>query len=231
MKDLLEKLLGLIPAYFDDLLPLISGPKRFIAGRLSSDQPAMQKALIFLAVSFLISWVLKIPLSRGDPLLELGAGGAFVLIYVLAYGCALYLAWRTAGGRAEIQKFLPIYFYYAGVLKLLMTITYLGTMGTMRAADPALYKEIYDAAYGGNIVAFLMRNSGRLLASPGYRLSLWVQCMGYGAMLIWFVVGWGAYRELNQLSKIRSITAGLLFFVYCFPVAALTFLIANALVK
>ncbi len=136
MKDLLEKLIGLIPAYFDDLLPLVSGPKRFIAKRLSSDELAMQKALIFLAVSFLIGWVLKIPLLRGDPFLELGTDSAFVLIQVMAYGGALYLAWRIAGGSAAMQKFLTIHFYYSGILKLIETSLHLGIMGTIRAADP-----------------------------------------------------------------------------------------------
>jgi hypothetical protein len=231
MKELLEKLIGLIPAYFDALFPLVTGPKHFIAERLSSDESAMQKALIFLAVSFLIGWVLKIPLRREDPLFELGSDGVFVLIYVMTYGGALYLAWCIAGGRAEIQKFLTIHFYYSGVLSLLGTSTYLGTMGTIRAADPGLYKEIYDAAYGGNIAAFFIKNSERLLASSGYRLSLWVQFVGYGVMLTWIFIGWGAYRALNRLSKVRSIMAGLLFLVFCFPVAVLTFVIANALVK
>jgi hypothetical protein len=231
MKDLLEKLIGLIPAYFDDLLPLVTGPKHFIAGRLSSDESPMHKALVFLAVSFLISGVLTIPLSRGDPLLELGVDGVFVLICVMSYGGILYLAWRIAGGRAEIQIFLTIHFYYAGILKLLEASLYLCTMGTIRATDPALYKEIYDAAYGGNAAAFFINNSERLLANPGYQLSLWVQAVGYGAILIWIFVGWGAYREINRLSRVRSTMAGLLFFVFCFPVAAFVFLIANALVK
>jgi hypothetical protein len=199
MKDLFEKLIGLVPAYFDALLPLVTGPKHFIAKRLSRDKSAMQKALVFLAVSFLIGWILKIPLSRKDnPLLELGPDGVFVLIYIMTYGAALCLAWRIAGGRAEIQKFLIIHFYYSGVLTLLVTSLYLGVMGTIRAADPTLYKEIYDAVYGGNFAAFLIQNSERLLAAPGYQLSLWVQVVGYGAMLIWIFVGWGAYRELNK---------------------------------
>jgi hypothetical protein len=231
MKELLEKLIGLIPAYFGDLLPLISGPKSFIAKRISGDEPAMQKALIFLAVSFLIGWALKTPWLRGDPFLELATDGAFVLIYVLAYGGALYLAWRIAGGRAEIQKFLTIHFYYSGILGFIQTILALGMMGTIRAADPVLYKEIYDVAYSGNMVLFAINNSERLIASPGYRFSLLVQFVGFGAMLTWIFVGWGAYRELNQLSKVRSFMAGLLFFVFCIPVEALTFLIANALIK
>src|SRR4030095_6762655 len=122
MKDLFEKLIGLVPAYFDALLPLVTGPKHFIAKRVSRDKSAMQKALVFLAVSFLIGWILKIPLSRKDnPLLELGPDGVFVLIYIMTYGAALCLAWRIAGGRAEIQRFLIIHFYYSGVLTLLVT--------------------------------------------------------------------------------------------------------------
>src|SRR5438034_1682242 len=231
MKELLEKLIGLIPAYFDALLPLLTGPKHFIAERLSSNESAMQKALIFLAVSFLIGWLLKIPLSHGDPLLELGPDGVFVLICVMMYGGVLYLAWRIAGGRVEIQKFLAIHFYYSGVLKLLETGTYVGTMGTIRLVDPALYKKIYDAAYGGNIVPFLSKSSEQLLVSCGYRLSLCALFVGYGVMLIWIFIGWGAYRALTRLSKVLSFMAGLLFLVFCFPVAALTLVIANALVK
>ena len=64
----LEKLLGFIPAYFDDLLSLVSGPKRFIAERLSRDELAMQKALVFLVVSIFISWGLQTPWIQSNPL-------------------------------------------------------------------------------------------------------------------------------------------------------------------
>jgi hypothetical protein len=158
MKDLLEKLIGLIPAYFDDLLALVSGPKRFFAERLLG-QPAMEKALLFLAVSFSITWLLTAPFNRGDPFLELGTDAAFALAYIVAYGVALYLAWWLAGGRAEIRKFLPIHFYYAGVLKLIFALVFLGTMGALRAADPASYKAMLEAIYAGNAASFFLRNS------------------------------------------------------------------------
>ena len=231
MKEIFERLVGLIPTYFEALFPLLTGPKRFIAERLSSDESATQKALIFLAISFAIGWILKIPLSRGDPLLELGTDSVFALMNVLAYGTALYLAWRIAGGRAGLQKFLTIHFYYAGVLLLLATGLYLGFAGTVRAFDPALFKELHDAAYAGNLAAFLIENKERLLASSAYRASLLVQFAGFGAMLAWIFAGWGAYRELNRLSRLRSMGAGLLFFVFCFPVTAFIFVVGNALVK
>ena len=231
MKEIFEKLVGLIPAYFEALFPLLTGPKRFIAARLSSDEPAMSKALVFLAISFAIGWILKIPLSRGDPLLELGTGGAFELVNVLAYGTALYLAWRIAGGKAGLQKFLTIHFYYAGILLLLATGLYLGFAGTIRAIDPALYKDLHDAAYAGNLAAFLVDNQARLLASSAYRASLPVQFAVFGALLAWIFAGWGAYRALNRLSRLRSTMAGLLFVVFCFPVTAFVFVVGNALIK
>ncbi len=162
MKEIFEKLVGLIPAYFEALFPLLTGPKRFIAARLSSDEPAMSKALLFLAISFAIGWILKIPLSRGDPLLELGTGGAFELVNVLD-AMELRSTWRGASPEARpgLQKFLTIHFYYAGVLLLLATGLYLGFAGTIRAIDPALYKDLHDAAYAGNLAAFLVDNQAR----------------------------------------------------------------------
>jgi len=231
MKEILERLVGLVPAYFEALLPLLTGPKRFIAARLCGDASAMQKALVFLAVSFAIGWVLKMPLSRGDPLLELGADAVFAFVYVVAYGVALYLAWRIAGARSGLQQFLTIHFYYAGILLLLVTGLYLGTMGTLRAGDPALFKEIHDATYAGKLATFLHENLQRLIASAAYRLSLPVQIAGFGAMLAWIFAGWGAYRQLNGLSRLRSFGAGLLFLVFCLPVTAFVFVLGNALVK
>lgn len=231
MKDLFEKLIGLIPTYLDDLFSLLSGPKSFIAERIADNEPVMEKALVFLAVSFFISWILKISLIRGDPFLELGSDAIFVLIYVSAYGGALYSAWRIIGGRSEFKKVLTINFYYSGILKLMMSFVFLGMMGAIRISDPALYKDIFDSAYSGGIATFLINNKQQLLQNTGYRLSIMVQFVGFSAMLAWIFIGWGAYRELNQLSRLQSFAAGLLFILFCLPVTALMFLIANSLVK
>jgi hypothetical protein len=50
LEQLLEKLLGFFPTYFDDLLRLIAGPKRFIAERLSTNRLELRDALVFLGV-------------------------------------------------------------------------------------------------------------------------------------------------------------------------------------
>ncbi len=231
MKDLYEKLIGLIPTYLDNFFGLISGPKHFVAESAFAKEPAMEKALVFFAVSFVMSWILSIPLNRNDPFLELGSDAIFALIYVLAYGVALYAAWSIVGGRSGFRKLMTIYFYYTAILKLIFSLVFLSMMGAMRMVDPTLYRDIFDAVYSGNLAKFLLNNEELLLKNTGYQLSVIVLFIGFSVMLAWIFIGWGAYRELNQLSRLRSTLAGLLFILFCFPIAALTFLIANSLVK
>ena len=71
MKELLERLITLVPAYFGDLIQFTAGPKRFLATRTRT----WTKGLTFLAISFLLTFVIQLPLSRTDPLLDAGAAG------------------------------------------------------------------------------------------------------------------------------------------------------------
>ncbi len=231
MKELIVKLLKQIPAFFEDLFPLVRMPKRFVAKRLSKRKSdTLQKALMFLLVSFLIGWLIELPFTKGDIWQNLGSEGAFVLSYIVLYGGALYLAWRTVGGKGEMQKFFIIFFYYAGIIKLLMSLTFLGIMGTMRALDPILYKDFYSATTSGRLLKYTFENYDKILNSLGFRLSILATLLGIGGMTVWIIAGWGAFRELHRVSKLQSMAAGFLFCVYSIPVMVLTFFIANALV-
>ena len=232
MKDLLLKFLKLIPAFFEDFFPLVTGPKRFVAKRLSKrNSDALQRALTFLLVSFLISWLIEFPFNEGDIWQNIGPEGAFVLSYIVLYGGALYLAWRTVGGKGKMRNFFIIFFYYAGIIKLLMSLTFLGIMGSMRAFDPELYDVFYSTAKSGNLPAYAFENYRKILNSPGFRLSCLATMLGFGAMIVWIIAGWGAFRKLHQVSKLQSMAAGFLFCTYSIPVVVLTFFIANGLVK
>jgi hypothetical protein len=103
-------------------------------------------------------------------------------------------------------------------------------MGTIRAGDANLYEEIYDAVESGKYFLFLWENIDRLLSSSIYQLSISIGLIGFGCGLLWILAGWGAYRELNHLSRLRSIVAGVLFALFSVPVLAITGLMANALV-
>ena len=71
----------------------------------------------------------------------------------------------------------------------------------------------------------------RVFGSRAIQLSTVILLGGLGAMLVWVVVTWGAYRELTGMGRFRSLLAFLLFCVICVPVYILTTLIAAALIS
>jgi hypothetical protein len=232
MKEVLERLVGLFPAYFEALLSLLSGPKRFVAGRLKDDgSAALKNALLFLGITYLLQWALKIPLEPGDPFLALSTDTVFVLMLILSYGAALLVSWRLVGAKIELRSFFTVHFYFSAIFLVLMAILFLGMTGTIRMFDPALYGQMFDAARNGSSLKFMTQNRTELFANPAYRASMVMQLVGMTAILIWMFVGWGAYRLLSGVSRLRSFFAAVVFAVLCLPVLAITDVIANALVK
>jgi hypothetical protein len=162
---------------------MISGPKRFLAARLGAQELTLERGLVFVAVSFMIGWTLKIPLVQGDPLLELATDAVFVFFYVLAYGLVLFLAWRGVGSIRDVRTSLAVYLYQAGVLQFAFSVVVLAMMGTLRAADAALADEVYRAVRSGSMLSFFVGGQDRLLASGAFRTALAVAPAGFAAMV------------------------------------------------
>lgn len=226
MKELLERLVILVPAYFADVVHFTASPKRFLAKRTST----WNGGLTFLAISFLLTFVIQLPLSRTDPLLDVAAAAAFVLGYVVLYGYAVLLSWRAVGGKGSIERFFAIHFYVAGVLKLILSATFMIVIGVLRMGDPSSYEEMNKAVYAGNALWFVT-NADRLTHQPAWQLAMVLTLIGLSAMLAWIVAIWGAYRELNRLSRSRSRIAFVIFCVACLPIWIVTSIMANALMS
>lgn len=232
VKELLERVVGVFPVYFDGLLSLLSGPKTYVAERLKVDGPsALKNALLFLGITHLLQWTLKIPLERGDPLLGLSSDTVFVLILILSYGAALLMAWRLVGARIELRTFFTVHFYFSAIFLVLMAILFLCMTGVLRMLDPALYARILEATHNGSALTFMTQNIEQLIGNRAYRASMVAQFLGMSGILLWMFAGWGAYRELGGVSRTRSFLAAILFAVFCVPVLVVTNAIATALVK
>jgi len=226
-RDLLSWLLRLVPAYLTDLLNLMSGPKQFLADRARQGS-GWQAGVPFFVISALVSFALDLPFVR-NPLVELLSGLVFAGVYVLLYGYATYFAWRVVGATATVHQFFAIHFYLAGVLKLIQTVTVVVCLGVLRGGDPALYDELMKAVSSGNALGWTLQEVGT--PRPIWRFAGLVVYGGFGTMFAWVVIGWGAYRRLTGLRKLRSILAFLLFCALCLPVYVVTTVIATALVR
>jgi len=225
----LDGLIAAIRDYAADLLDLASGPKRFLARRLATPRSTLEDALRFLALSFLVTSAMELPLARGNPVFEFLGDAAFVASYVMLYGCAVYVAWRLVGAAAPMLRFLTIHFYLSGVVKIIQTVFYVTARGLLRS-DRVLYDEVMSSAYRGDLLWF-QTNLARLSEHRAMRLFLAALLGGWLATLVWLLIGWGAYREVTGLTRGRSLLAFLIFLIVCIPVYILTTLISTALVS
>ena len=159
----LDRWISFTRDYFVDLFDMVSGPKRFLAGRLARHEATSNEALRFLAISFALMFVMQLPLARSNPLAELVEDITFFLGYVLLYGCAVFLAWRLVGAAAPVYRYFMIHFYVSGVLKLILSVSYVVARGILRS-DPAAYEEVMSSVVSGDILWATRHSTGYLEA-------------------------------------------------------------------
>lgn len=220
MKDLIEKILAYLPQYLGDFWSLCSGPKRFMAQKNTVAEDSLDESLIFLGVSLVLIVVLTS--ARRPPNTELwsyvGQTGAVVLASVGLGAIGLRLAWRLVGGKTTVRSFFITYAYFYSVTIVGLTFFQAFAVGVYKAFAGPLYDQVIDAQQhdlpipeSDSIVPFVADS---------------LFYAGYIFLSLWGFVAWGAYRELNGLSKSRSFFAfmimGVLSLVITFVVAMLS---------
>jgi hypothetical protein len=226
VKDLIIRLIAALPNYIVDLTSIISSPKRFVLQRASNKGSPLIDALIFLAISSAIALGLQLRFMQHN-LLELSTQLSFSALTIVVFGGAICLAWRCVKGAGSIIDHFVIHFYYYGVLDLIATCYFMSFIGIFRFTDHQLCGEFMMALCRGE-VDWMLRNYERLMASNAGIPLQFTSLFFFSVMLLWIVAGWGAYRELNHLSRLRSALAFILFPAFSIPVMAVVSSIANA---
>jgi len=214
MKDLFEQILKYLPHYLTEFGAVFSGPKSFIATKLSTDAgDAFGEALLFLGIS------LTLVLLMYTPLLPAGKDfWSFAIPYYVSYiieiplgAMVIRTAWWIVGGRAPARPFFIAYAYYVGVASVLIGAIDLVASGSLKTLDPQLYREYSDALQKPQSMEDWVQSHTDLLHryAQSYVTLTAAVIEGLGTLIItiWGLVGWGAYRQLNGLSKLRSLVA------------------------
>jgi uncharacterized membrane protein len=142
---------------------------------------------------------------------------SFVGIVVFSF--VLCGAWWIVCGRAPYERFFATYTYLTGPLILLTTMVVLISYGLLRLLDPTSFYALYEAGTGQAREQILSASS----ALAPFSISL---VIGYLCVLLWGFVGWGAFRKINQVSKLRSFLAMILTGIFSLPVMALYYVFA-----
>jgi hypothetical protein len=226
MKDLFEQILKYLPHYLTEFGAVFSGPKSFIATKLGNDAgDAFGEALLFLGISLTLVLLMYVPL--------LPAGKdfwSFAIPYYVSYvieiplaAMAIRAAWWIVGGRAPARPFFITYAYYVGVASVLIGAFDLVASGSFKTLDPKLYQEYSNASQSSQ--DWLQSNTDlvhRYAESYVTLTAALIEVLGTLFIVIWGLIGWGAYRQLNGLSKLRSLAALIISWFLFLPVVLIS---------
>jgi hypothetical protein len=215
-------------AYPADFLHLIAGPKSFLAGERERGPRALSRSLYFLLFTFVVGFLLTLPLPTRSLPLDFLTSLAFVFVTAFVFAVAVYLAWRIVGARAPLRDFLTIHFYCAGVLKLIEKLCFLAFWGGLRAiGDPAWFARVSDATFckGDGILAMKLIAENERALPHYFAMTLVVGVV----VTAWMIAIWGAYRELTGVSRLRSTFAAVAFVPLWAVAMAIVYLLSIAL--
>ena len=217
MKDLLLFVLNQIPKYFSNFISVLVRPKRFVRGRHDTSEQTLAEAMIFFGVSFVITMILAWPLMPDHvESARFLAPRALINLILVAAGAALTLvSWSFVGGQARFESYFVINCYYMGVLIICMMLVFLCALGIVKIFDPALYPLLAQTSihiqFQNEKLNELIYDPGNQMRSAVFIIYNLILLAGLIAQSLWYILGWGAFREINGLSKWQSFIAGMIF--------------------
>lgn len=229
MNELIKLIFAQIPKYLFNFFNLVSGPKKFVRERNVYTDQSLAEAMTFLAISYVLTLILKAPFIPADVNFwqYIATSGLLALIEMALMATALRFAWRLVGGRAPFGRFLITFCYYYAVAIIGLQVFTVLAYGFAKVWDPGLYAVLVEAYKAKGIRNpkvndYVAEAAGsgdirKVLPLAAVSLMLWVSLAVVSA---WIIAGWGAYRELTTLSKKRSVIAGLIF-ICLYPVVFL----------
>jgi len=222
MYKIFEQVLRYIPAYLEDLFTLLRAPKTFIASKNQDDlQNNFIKVLIFLGITLTLILFLKASTIESGNFISLYVSLLIkMLLIVVLFSMAIKLAWYLVGGRAKLKPFIITYGYITGVwLVFYITFNMIGDGVVEVFSDDKLsrsdiYKGIIKKSHFEKWYIFLIS----------------IEVIGSFISLVWYLLCWGAYRQLNNLSKLKSFIAYILSVLFLFPLQFVLYFIGEATV-
>ena len=223
MAEIALKFLRYLPRYLREFGSLLSGPKRFMNRKQIHTERSFIDSLHFLILSLVITVAARAPLlpPGQDWRVFFGSQSVLCLMSVVLFALSLRLSWRIVGGKAVFRSFFVAYAYFFGVIFVIFVFVMLIAEGVFKFLDPELYKAVQDAIKDGTRRPTIHEPLQYILKA--------IRAIGHIALTVWYIIGWGAYRQLNGLSKRRSLAALLISAPFNALAIGAVFFVANAL--
>ena len=217
-----DALLKLIPDYLDQLLRLVSGPRRFFKALALEEKAAFNQAFLFLFNSSFLAFVFRVPFA-GEEKGYWREAIITAIAYIpaaLIFGLLAFAACRLLGGKGSLRGHVAIFCYLAGVSVLLFALTSLFSKGVvlvnLSAEEFEAYKT-YMALFFSDQTAFEQAvKAGQfetLEKSRVLYLSMGILAIGLLVIAGWMMTAWRAFGDWNALPGLRTAASFVLFAV------------------
>jgi len=225
MEKLLEPLLKFIPDYINRLIGLISEPKSFILALDLKSSGLLQKSLAFYVLSMIFTLIIQIPLipvKDGQYSLTFFALVAFSFVIFIFGVTLLWLCWRMVGGKANFKTLVIVVSHVGSISLYIMLVFVFISNGIFKLFSPILFNQLQ--------IRTPEIDPYELIQNEAFHVSLVIIALGFVVVFFWVFVVWGAYRQLNAVSKLRSGIAYVLYIMLSILVFPFIFVMTQTII-
>ena len=216
MRDLIEIILKNLAGYVPVLVSIVTTPKHSILKLIIREPDKLNKALVFCGLTIAIGFMLQAPLLKMDQDFVTIAGSmlALKIIAILTFAGLIVMIFRLVGGEGDYETTLCAGLYIISPVYLLLVVTNMISLGILSTYNPemAIMWRSGQGLSAEQIQEFIN------LALPLAVGFLFLQLFQLLIAIIWFLICWGIYRTIHQVSRARStlvyLIATVLWYVY-----------------
>ena len=206
MSDAVKQTLSAIPRFAQDFVNLLIAPLASSSGERVFNPTKFREALVFLAVSLLITLLLKTPVigRNAEAVSYLAADAIWKFFVVLIVSCAICIAWRLFGVNKPLGAYLVAGFFFFGVFSVLSHAILL-------------------------INFWLASPLSTINLAPADRKAVFIfLCL---ALLVWMLVAWYAYIEYSGCTSGKGMAALIVAMLISAPALGLGFILREAILS
>lgn len=209
MGDIIGKLLLALPNFLNDLVDVFSNPKTFLDSLDFNTKKTFPRAAIFYGVSMLVCFIVDIIFIdawKQESFLkffELLCVDGFIFLVNLLW---LKMSWRIVAGVAPMKKLTVFSAYTQGAANLIGVFITLPFTARIKFDDPKGFAILLSDDESAVVGLFYQPAHIKLVL-----LTFLIIIVYLVAMFVWLFLVWGSFRKINEVSRIRSGVAFIVF--------------------
>ncbi|MBE9584624.1 hypothetical protein IM792_09220 [Mucilaginibacter sp. JRF] len=228
MEKVIQELFKAIPQFLISFFTLIGSPRQFPINKLPKNEneklSRLTEALTFVMIAYVII-VLLSALKKGHlklEMIEIGTNAVVILIRITFSGFAFYLGWLTFGTKQAFIKYFIIYSYQFGLVFLLYSIGGVISDGFIKTFDLELFKKLIE-------IKETKKWDSHILENNVFIVGLTIDLLTIIMCSIWTLCSWGAYRIINNVSRLKSLVILFVTGIYSWLAVGLGMLVISGL--